>query len=150
MTAVLRTSAGANRERSEKEKPHLIAPGGFEPPFSDPKTDVLPLDEGAGRLNLSHPHRLNNVDRSLCSRDLGAVFLGDFRKVRRSIEYAENRRARSGHLSERSRASDVVARDILQGADDARRRPLSKSLRANWLIECQVESDIASNTVGVA
>src|SRR5689334_15835495 len=26
-----------------------VAPGGFEPPFSDPKTDVLPLDEGAGR-----------------------------------------------------------------------------------------------------
>ena len=26
-----------------------IAPGGFEPPFSDPKTDVLPLDEGALR-----------------------------------------------------------------------------------------------------
>lgn len=24
-----------------------IAPGGFEPPFSDPKSDVLPLDEGA-------------------------------------------------------------------------------------------------------
>lgn len=24
-----------------------IAPGGFEPPFSGPKPDVLPLDEGA-------------------------------------------------------------------------------------------------------
>ena len=24
-----------------------IAPGGFEPQFSDPKSDVLPLDEGA-------------------------------------------------------------------------------------------------------
>src|SRR5262245_12485436 len=24
-----------------------VAPGGFEPPFSDPKSDVLPLDEGA-------------------------------------------------------------------------------------------------------
>jgi hypothetical protein len=24
-----------------------IAPGGFEPPLPDPKTDVLPLDEGA-------------------------------------------------------------------------------------------------------
>src|SRR5690348_1718686 len=27
----------------------VIAPGGFEPPFSDPKSDVLPLDEGAAR-----------------------------------------------------------------------------------------------------
>jgi hypothetical protein len=27
-----------------------IAPGGFEPPFSDPKSDVLPLDEGAASL----------------------------------------------------------------------------------------------------
>ena len=27
-----------------------IAPGGFEPPFSDPKSDVLPLDEGADVL----------------------------------------------------------------------------------------------------
>ena len=27
-----------------------IAPGGFEPPFSDPKSDVLPLDEGAAVL----------------------------------------------------------------------------------------------------
>ena len=27
--------------------PGVIAPGGFEPPFSDPKSDVLPLDEGA-------------------------------------------------------------------------------------------------------
>ena len=29
-----------------------IAPGGFEPPFSDPKSDVLPLDEGAAVLPL--------------------------------------------------------------------------------------------------
>jgi hypothetical protein len=29
-----------------------IAPGGFEPPFSDPKSDVLPLDEGAKPLKL--------------------------------------------------------------------------------------------------
>src|SRR3954470_22315708 len=31
----------------------MVAPGGFEPPFSDPKTDVLPLDEGAESENLT-------------------------------------------------------------------------------------------------
>ncbi len=40
----------------------IIAPGGFEPPFSDPKTDVLPLDEGAEGVKLADPHWLNNVD----------------------------------------------------------------------------------------
>ncbi len=33
--------------------PLPIAPGGFEPPFSDPKSDVLPLDEGADVLAAS-------------------------------------------------------------------------------------------------
>src|SRR5262249_20640099 len=28
----------------------VIAPGGFETPLSDPKSDVLPLDEGAASL----------------------------------------------------------------------------------------------------
>src|SRR5512145_2803067 len=41
-----------------------VAPGGFEPPFSDPKSDVLPLDEGAedGSANLmGEDDRLNKL-----------------------------------------------------------------------------------------
>src|SRR6185312_14974258 len=37
--------------RRERRK---IAPGGFEPPFSDPKSDVLPLDEGAANRSNLH------------------------------------------------------------------------------------------------
>src|SRR5256885_13702504 len=35
---------------SDRRPNAAIAPGGFEPPFSDPKSDVLPLDEGAASL----------------------------------------------------------------------------------------------------
>ena len=41
-----------------------IAPGGFEPPFSDPKSDVLPLDEGAKpRKVVERRVRLNTKGR---------------------------------------------------------------------------------------
>lgn len=41
-------ATAADRRASNDQQ---IAPGGFEPPFSDPKTDVLPLDEGADAMN---------------------------------------------------------------------------------------------------
>ena len=39
-----------------------IAPGGFEPPFSDPKSDVLPLDEGAAN---AQTYSRRSVDSSV-------------------------------------------------------------------------------------
>src|SRR5690348_18304360 len=43
-----------------------IAPGGFEPPFSDPKSDVLPLDEGAANRSNLHDRcdRLKRASRA--------------------------------------------------------------------------------------
>jgi hypothetical protein len=49
-----RPSMRAKREAgSGKLRASRVAPGGFEPPFSDPKSDVLPLDEGADVLAVS-------------------------------------------------------------------------------------------------
>lgn len=45
-----------------------IGPGGFEPPFADPKSAVLPLDEGPAQQSkprklVVHTHRLNVARR---------------------------------------------------------------------------------------
>ena len=58
-----------------------IAPGGFEPPFSDPKSDVLPLDEGAADCHAEPPNLvywLNwlNARRGACRSQFDALWRG--------------------------------------------------------------------------
>ncbi len=83
-----------------------IAPGGFEPPFSDPKTDVLPLDEGAGADKLLYAERLNNIDRGRRAANADAVFRRNLGEIGRPVENPEDRRPRPRHPGKyRSRAA---------------------------------------------
>src|SRR5438034_4490531 len=56
---ITRKSIGPPRlEQGLERAGRGIGPGGFEPPYPDPKSGVLPLDEGPGtmkRLNLAKP-----------------------------------------------------------------------------------------------
>src|SRR2546427_767888 len=71
-----------------------IAPGGFEPPFSDPKSDVLPLDEGAPTTKnnlLDHVNR-NNVNRGPRLDDSRVVQVGREQPAHALLEDTEDRR----------------------------------------------------------
>ena len=72
-------------DAGEDAEGSLIAPGGFEPPFSDPKSDVLPLDEGAAVLcdtNLVTARWWRQVVSFLLRRNLhGAPHLLQQRRV---------------------------------------------------------------------